>query len=140
MRNVRLTAVLGVSLSLLCIALYWGWLISWLRDGLLSRRNIPEWWLYSEIALVHLLHGKQFSAECWHECFKIECLPDETDSFNFHSDHVKDGYRKCAITPKGERVLIGSTTQLTVKGMAHYLEQVYACGASLGVQFGARAE
>lgn len=93
-----------------------------------------------DIAEQAWVHGKQFSPEIWHEHIKRECLPDETDSFSFDPSHVKDGYRKWDCTPKGARVLIGSTTQLTVNGMAHYLEQVYACGASLGVQFGVRAE
>ena len=93
-----------------------------------------------DIAEQAWVHGKQFSAEIWHEHIKREALPDETDPFSFHADHVKDGYRKWDFTPKGQRVLVGSTTQLTVKGFAHYLEQVYACGASLGVQFGARPE
>ena len=93
-----------------------------------------------DIAEQAWVHGKQFSAEIWHEHIKREALPDETDPFSFHADHVKDGYRKWDYTPKGQRVLVGSTTQLTVKGFAHYLEQVYACGASLGVQFGARPE
>ena len=44
-------------------------------------------------------------------------------------------YKKWGITPVGDRVLIGSTTQLTVRGMSEYLSQVYAYGASIGVQF-----
>ncbi len=93
-----------------------------------------------DIAEQAWVHGKQFSPEIWHEHLKREALPDETDPFSFHADHVKDGYRKWDFTPKGQRVLVGSTTQLTVKGFVAYLEQVYACGASLGVQFGARPE
>ena len=90
-----------------------------------------------DIAEQAWVHGKQFSAEVWHEHLKREFLPDDMDD-NFHEDHVNDGFRKWEWTPKGERVLIGGTRQLTVKGMAAYLEQVYAYGASLGVQFGAR--
>lgn len=74
--------------------------------------------------------GRQYSAEVWHEYFKREFLPDGDSGL------TRDGYRKWAfLPPDGPRVLIGSTTQLTVKGMAEYLEQVYAYGASLGVQF-----
>ena len=92
-----------------------------------------------DIAEQAWVHGRQFSAEVWHEHFKREFLPDENRP-DFDDTHVKDGYRKWALTPGDFAVLIGSTTQLTVKGMSAYLEQVYACGASLGVQFGARAE
>lgn len=35
----------------------------------------------------------------------------------------------------GERILIGSTTQLTTGGFSDYLEQVYSYGANLGVLF-----
>lgn len=93
-----------------------------------------------DIAEQAWVHGKQFSAEVWHEHLKREFLPDESDQFGFSAERVKDGYRKWDYLPNGQRVLIGSTTQLTVKGFAHYLEQVYAYGASLGVQFGARPE
>ena len=51
---------------------------------------------------------------------------------------TKEGYRKWDITPNGDRVLIGSTTQLTKKGFSQYLTQVEADGAGLGVQFGVR--
>jgi hypothetical protein len=38
--------------------------------------------------------------------------------------------------PSGERVLIGSTTQLTVRGFAQYLTRVEAYGAQeLSVEF-----
>jgi len=46
-----------------------------------------------------------------------------------------DGYRKFSIDPGGNRVLIGSTTQLTTFGFSEYLTQVEAHGASMGVQF-----
>jgi hypothetical protein len=76
------------------------------------------------------LEGRQFSAEVWHEFAKRNFLPDE-----FDPDLCLDGYRKWDIDPAGERILVGSTTQLTVKGMARYMEQLYAMGASLGVEF-----
>ncbi len=91
-----------------------------------------------DIAEQAWVHGRQFSAEVWHEHFKREFLPEFIDAITVLSDHVKDGYHKWARTPGGDRVLIGSTTQLTVKGMSAYLEQVYAYGANLGVQFSER--
>jgi len=74
--------------------------------------------------------GRQFSDVVWHEFFKKEYLPDE-----FDPELCKEDYRKWDYTPIGDKVLIGSTTQLTVKGFAQYLEQVYAAGADLGVMF-----
>lgn len=74
--------------------------------------------------------GRTYSAEIWAEQFKREFLPDA------HEEGItRDGYQKWALTPMGHRVLIGSTTQLTVKGFALYLQQVEAFGAGLGVMF-----
>lgn len=90
-----------------------------------------------DIAEQAWVHGRQYSAEVFHEYFKREFLPDP-DHSDFDDTNVKDGYRKWADMPNGMRVLVGSTTQLTVKGMSAYLEQVYAAGANLGVQFSER--
>lgn len=79
------------------------------------------------------IDGKQFSDVVFHEHFKREHLPEE-----FDPELCKEGYRKWDVTPSGERVLVGSTGDLTVKGFSQYLEQVYAFGASHGVQFTAR--
>ena len=40
-------------------------------------------------------------------------------------------------TLDGGQHLVGSTTQLTVRGFSDFLEQVFAFGSSLGVQFSA---
>lgn len=85
-----------------------------------------------DIAEQAYIEGRAYSAEVWHEYFKKEYLPEE-----FDAELTKDGYQKWAVAPDGERVLIGSTTQLTVKGFAIYLTQVEAFGAGLGVQFSA---
>ena len=77
------------------------------------------------------IDGRTYSDVVWHEYFKREFLPEEAEP-----ELTKDEYRKWDYTPAGERVLIGSTTQLTVKGFAQYLEQIYAFGAERGVQFG----
>ncbi len=79
------------------------------------------------------LHGRQFSDEVWHHYFKEKYLPDFDDQ-EFES-LTKEGYRKWDFDPEGDKVLVGSTTQLTRKGFAIYLEQVMAFGASLGVMF-----
>lgn len=92
----------------------------------------------ADIAAQAWVGGRQFSAEVWHEQFKREYLPEEDDPDL--GELVKDPFtwRKWDWTPNGDRVLIGSTTQLTKKGFSQYLTQVEAFGASLGVQFGAR--
>lgn len=79
------------------------------------------------------VEGRTYSAEVWHEWAKREFLPEEDD--RELGLLVKDGYRKWDTTPSGERVLVGSTTQLTVRGFSHYMEKLYAHGASLGVKF-----
>jgi hypothetical protein len=86
-----------------------------------------------DIAEQAWVDGRQYSAPVWHEWAKREYLPEDDDPEL--PELTKDGYRKWDVTPKGDRVLIGSTTQLTVKGMAQYMRQVEAYGASLGVQF-----
>lgn len=88
----------------------------------------------SDIAEQAYVRGRQFSAEVWHEFYKREYLPEE-----FDPELCKEGYRKWAYMPNGERTLIGSTTQLTVRGFAQYLTKVEAYAAQeLGVQFHVR--
>ncbi|CUJ70041.1 MULTISPECIES: recombination protein NinB [Achromobacter] len=87
----------------------------------------------ADIAEQAWLLGQRFPAESWHEQFKRDFLPEE-----FDSELCLEGYRKWEYTPRGDRVLVGSTTMLTVKGMAQYLTQVEAAGAELGVEFRTR--
>lgn len=76
------------------------------------------------------VNGRTFTATVWHEHFKAEYLPEE-----FDADLTKEGYTKYDFTPSGDRVMVGSTKELTIKGFAQYLEQVIAFGANLGVRF-----
>lgn len=76
------------------------------------------------------LEGKQFSAETLHHYFKVQFLPEE-----YNEEECLKNYQKWSYDPAGERVLIGSTTQLTVKGFSIFLEQVFAFGGNLGVVF-----
>lgn len=78
------------------------------------------------------LDGKQFSAEVWHHYLKVQLLPEE-----FDPEMCREDYKKWAIDPAGDRVLVGSTTQLTVKGFAEYMTAVDAFASSLGVQLSA---
>lgn len=84
----------------------------------------------ADIAEQAWIDGRSYSAEVWHEHFKRQFLPED-----FDPAMCREGYRKWDFTPSGERVLVGSTTQLTVKGMAQYLTQIEAAGADMGVQF-----
>ena len=76
------------------------------------------------------VNGRTYTPETWHEFFKREYLPDIHDP-----ELTKEGYLKWDIDPKGNRILRGSTTQLTIKGFAQYLTQVEAYGAGLGTEF-----
>jgi hypothetical protein len=76
------------------------------------------------------LDKRQFSVEVWHTWCKQKFLPED-----FDPELCLEGYRKWDIDPEECRILIGSTTQLTVKGYSQYLEQVFAFGSSLGVEF-----
>lgn len=84
----------------------------------------------TDIAEQAFLEGRRYSVEVWHSYLKRQFLPEV-----FDPELCKDGYTKWEIDPMGERVLVGSTTQLTVKGYSEYLEQVFAFGGSLGVTF-----
>ena len=86
-----------------------------------------------DIAEQAWVNGRQFSNVVWHEHFKREYLPEDDDPAL--SELAKDGYRKWDIDPAGNRVLVGSTTQLTRKGFSIYLEHITAFGANLGVMF-----
>ncbi|WP_315132844.1 recombination protein NinB [Achromobacter marplatensis] len=86
-----------------------------------------------DIAEQAWVQGQRFTAEVWHEQFKRDFLPEEYDPVL-----CKEGYVKWRVTPRGDRALVGSTTMLTVKGMAQYLTQVEAAGAELGVEFRTR--
>ncbi len=83
-----------------------------------------------DIAEQGYIQGRTYAADVWHEHFKRLYLPED-----FDDEQCKDGYRKWDFTPSGDRVLVGSTTQLTVRGFALYLKQVEAFGANIGVQF-----
>lgn len=77
--------------------------------------------------------GRQFHINTWHDHFKREFLPEDY----IEGICKSDSYMKWDYSPSGERVLVGSTTDLTVRGFSIYLEQVLAFGANLGVMFSA---
>ena len=85
------------------------------------------------------VQGRTYSDVIWHEMFKEKFLPDETlfQTPEQRTEMVKEKYRKYDTRPDGKRVLVGSTTELTIKGFAIYLQQVEAFGANLGVIYSA---
>lgn len=88
-----------------------------------------------EIAAQGYVAGRTYTPEVWHEHFKREFLPESYDP----ELCKREDYRKWDYTPGGERILVGSTTDLTVRGFALYLTQVEAYAASeLGVVFHVR--
>lgn len=74
---------------------------------------------------------RQYNATVWHEYFKKQFLPDAYDPELCKSE----AYIKWDYDPSGEPVLVGSSTDLTIKGFAQYLEQIYAFGAHMRVEF-----
>lgn len=78
------------------------------------------------------LEQRRYSADVWHEYFKEQFLPEE-----FDPELCRAGYVKYKEAPDDKRMMVGSTTMLTKKGFSIYLEQIFAFGANLGVQFSA---
>lgn len=97
-------------------------------------QNRYYWLRLGEIASQAWIEGRQYSAEILHEYLKRELLPEDSEADPLD---VRDSYRKWDFDPAGNRVLVGSTTMLTVRGFASYMEAVEAFGAQLGVEFSA---
>jgi hypothetical protein len=77
------------------------------------------------------INGQQFSIEAWHHFLKRECLPDDPED-----GITLSGYRKYAESPAGGLILVGSTTKLTVRGFAEYIQRCMAFGSQeLGIMF-----
>lgn len=88
-----------------------------------------------DIAEQAWFEGVQYPVEVLHYWCKKQFLPDE-----FNAEECLEGYVKWSTDPSGDPVLVGSTKQLTVKGYSNYLEQVFAFGAALGVQFSTKEQ
>ena len=91
-----------------------------------------------DIAEQAWIGGHQFVELAWHEHFKQKFLPELDDPDLEKLVRDPETYRKWTALPEGRCACIGSTTQLTVTGMARYTMQVEAFGAELGVMFHAR--
>ena len=81
------------------------------------------------------VQGKQFPAAAWHAYLKEKFLPDQPEE-----GYTLAGYVKWVELPSGELKCVGSTTMLTVKGFARYIEECIAYGASeLGIRFSVKS-
>lgn len=83
-------------------------------------------------------NGRRYSDVVWHEYFKSEFLPEETDPEIDRLVKDPQTYKKWDIGIKGDRILNGSTTELSIYGFSQYLMQLEAFGASLGVEFSSK--
>lgn len=101
----------------------------------LSQNNLMWSSAINDVAEQAWFNGKQFSADVWHEYFKQMFMPETHDEDVSLKVKNVDTYVKWVDTPTGERKCVASTTNLTKKGFADYLEQVYAFGSELGVLF-----
>lgn len=109
-----------------------------IREVSVKRRDVQNalyWALLNDIASQAWIEGKQYSADVLHEYMKRNMLPEDDQ---LDPADVREGYLKWKLDPAGDRVLIGSTTMLTVQGFAKLINGVEAFGAQLGVQFGAQ--
>lgn len=77
------------------------------------------------------IEGRCHSEAVWHEYFKAGFLPEEYDP----ELCKKESYQKWDFGPGGDRVLVASSTDLTIKGFAQYLDQIHAFGGQYGVEF-----
>ena len=78
-----------------------------------------------------VVEGRRYSAKIWHAHLKALYLPDCFDAELCASED----YVKWEFDQSGDAVLVGSTTDLTTRGFAFYLDQVYAFGANMGVMY-----
>lgn len=78
-------------------------------------------------------NGRQYSAEVWHEYFKQQHLPEANDPRLDELVKKPETYKKWDFLPSGERVCVGSTTDLTVLGFSVYLTALQAEASQMGV-------
>jgi len=102
-----------------------------------TQRSIEQnrlmWRWLEELSEQAWIQGRQYSDNAWHHEIKIAHLPEEDGP----SKRCLKNYRKWDFTFHGERILVGSTTQLTTFGKSEYLTKMLAYGAGLGVNFSA---
>lgn len=104
----------------------------------LSQNDAYRAGILRDIADQAWIGDRQWDEETLHEYFKRKYLPELDDPDLEKLVRDPETYRKWVDLPNDERSCIGSTTELTIAGMARYMMQVEAFGSELGVQFRAR--
>ena len=103
-------------------------------------QNAAMWaGIHADFAAQAWVNGRQFDAETWHEHFKRQFLPEShAPQLN---ELVKDpeNWVKWREGIDGELRCVGSTTKLTVKGMAEFMRAVEGLAMEYGVQLSVRA-
>jgi hypothetical protein len=97
-----------------------------------TAQNSFQWAdVLATIAEQATIEGRKYTAEIWHEYLKEKFLPNVAEE-----GITKKGYHKYIYMPDGSLKMVGSTTQLTKKGMAEYMTKVEAfASGELGVRF-----
>ena len=99
-------------------------------EPFVKKRTIPQnkkMWssMIGDFADQGRMNGERYEAEDWHYFLKKNFLAGE-----YQEGITLPGYVKWRAMPDGELKLVGSTTDLTTKGMSEYLEKCYAFGSS----------
>lgn len=104
-----------------------------------AQRKLEQLGLYwlrlKEISEQAYIGGRRYSDDVLHEHCKREFLPERDDPELEKKVKDPDNYRKWDYLPSGEKVLVASTSNLTVYGFACHTTQTEAWGAGLGVMF-----
>ena len=108
--------------------------ITTFRKTRTNEQNALMWaGMLNDFAEQVFIDGRQFSKNIWHEYLKEMFLPEIPES-----EITRKNYVKWVTLPNGKKILNGSTTGLTTKGMDIYLTKCYSYGAQeLEIKFSA---
>ena len=87
--------------------------------GRTNEQNKLYWQILQDISEQKCVNNKFYSAEIWAEFFKSEYLP-----INFQEIETKKNYKKWTDGVSGNKILVGSTTQLTTVGFTNYIDKI----------------
>jgi hypothetical protein len=76
------------------------------------------------------IEGRVFSARAWNGLLCEMFLPEVYDP-----ELTKKNYEKWAMAKNGQKILIGSTKELTHRGFAEYMREITQYGAEMGIRF-----
>jgi hypothetical protein len=110
-----------------------------LREHVPARKLTQQAKLFAgplkDISAQAWIDNKQFSVDAWHYHYKVLYLPEQEDPYIFELVKDCEKYIKWEYAPNGERILKGSTTDLSVYGYSQYLDKIHADGGNMGVLF-----